>query len=118
MSENEKIGQEEEDSFSGRRGFFFTVLGGAVAALTGWIAGAFPREVGPAQEDDPGASLAETRISALEARLAQLTDELGAIRGIQPLGGQFCVHGEVAGMGRVYPARLRVLSALRTARDG
>jgi len=86
MSENEKIGQEEEHSFSGRRGFFFTVLGGAVAALTGWISGAFPREVGPAQEDDPGASLAETRISALEARVAELTDELVAIRGFRPLG--------------------------------
>ena len=74
MSANENTTRDDKHNASGRRGFLYTALGGAVAALTGWIAGAFPRET-PAPQEDTSPSDADTRISALEATVSQLAEE-------------------------------------------
>ncbi|MDY0019989.1 MAG: hypothetical protein RBT47_08315 [Anaerolineae bacterium] len=66
----------------GRRGFLYTVLGGAIAAVSGWMAGFFPKEE-PIQPEEPDLSAAETRIAALEDLVARLETELA--RGVQPI---------------------------------
>jgi hypothetical protein len=85
MSEHEKAMQPQKESASGRRGFLYTAFGGAVAALAGWIAGVFPREARPAQEET-GPSGAEARISTLEARVEQLGEEPPGTPALPPLG--------------------------------
>jgi hypothetical protein len=107
MSEEEKkVTQKQEGSIE-RRGFFYTLLGGALAALAGWVAGIFPRN--EAVENDATSLIsAEARISALETQavkptaevtqspvdaristietqVAKQTDELVRLSGIQPI---------------------------------
>jgi hypothetical protein len=72
MSE-ETIPQKKEKDALGRRGFFYTLIGGAVAALSGWIAGTFSREVAVSPEEFDSA---EMKISALEAEVVQLEELL------------------------------------------
>jgi len=75
MSEEEKGAKQQKEDASRRRGFIYTVIGGAVAAIAGWIAGTFSKDVTIGKQD-LRLSEAETRISALEAKVA----------GLQPLG--------------------------------
>ena len=99
MPEAQNPSQQESHTPHGRRSFLFAALGGAVAAVAGWIAGAFPRApaASPASTPSPFASLTSTpspspsptstpspsistedRIAALEAEVAQLTSQLPA----------------------------------------
>jgi hypothetical protein len=84
MADDEKANEAVKQDVSGRRGFLFTVLGGVVAALSGWMAGAFPRGARVAEEGSTAIG-AETRLSALEATVAQLTQQLATTSTIQPL---------------------------------
>jgi hypothetical protein len=84
MSDNKKGTQTVKKDTSGRRGFLYTVMGGVLAALTGCIAGAPPKEERPVDEE-PTAGLSEARLSALEAKVAQLEQQLGAASSTQPL---------------------------------
>ena len=107
MSEEEKMTDKMKEGSLERRGFFYTLLGGALAAMAGWLAGIFPRnEAGrgeetvlstdevritaletqtarPATEMVP--SSIEARISALEAKLAGQTSELWQLSGTQAI---------------------------------
>ncbi len=71
MSEGENDSNQPKGDTLGRRGFFYTVMGGAIAAISGWIAGVFPRN-GTVGQEQPISSLPETRVSTLEARVAEL----------------------------------------------
>lgn len=84
MPEDEKLTAQRERTSPGRRAFFLTALGGAVAALAGWVAGAFPRGPAITQEGGGGLTPSEARISALEARVSQLMEQLNAARAIPP----------------------------------
>src|SRR3990170_588347 len=75
----------ERQRASGRRGFFYTVFGGVVAALAGWLSGGLPREAGPAPASGPIATPESDRIAALEAEVARLAGELLKAGSIQPL---------------------------------
>ncbi|MCR4406643.1 MAG: hypothetical protein NUW24_06950 [Anaerolineae bacterium] len=66
----------------GRRGFLYTVVGGAIAAISGWIAGFFPKS-GTIEQEGMSLSAAEARISALEDKIARLEMELA--RTVQPI---------------------------------
>jgi hypothetical protein len=81
MSDNKRVTQAVKESTSGRRGFLCTLIGSALAALTGCIASAPPRE-----EEDSTVGPFETRLSALEAKVARLEEQLSAVSSIQPLG--------------------------------
>jgi len=85
MSEDDKITEKQGQASSGRRAFFFTALGGAVAAVAGWVAGAFPKGPAIAEEEDTGLTPADARISALEARVSHLTEQLAAASTLRPL---------------------------------
>lgn len=87
MTENEKPTDEKREVALGRRGFFYTVFGGALAALAGWIAGAFPDD-DEGEIAQQGADLddAQERISALEAQVEQLKAALVGGDGNVPLG--------------------------------
>ena len=82
MSEQERAAKQDKKDTLGRRGFLYAVMGGAIAAISGWIAGIFPRDATIGQEEI-SLSAAETRISALEAKVAELGIELA--RRIQPI---------------------------------
>jgi uncharacterized coiled-coil protein SlyX len=77
MSEEENANKEKQTGALERRGFFYTLLGGALAAIAGWVAGAFPRnEI--ADKDEAYYSAAEARISALETKAAESTHEVSS----------------------------------------
>jgi hypothetical protein len=67
MSEQERAAKQDKKDTLGRRGFLYTMIGGAIAAMSGWIAGIFPRD-GTIGQEEISLSAAETRISALEAK--------------------------------------------------
>jgi uncharacterized coiled-coil protein SlyX len=72
MSEEEKLGEQKHDIGLERKGFIYTVLGGVIAAMAGWVAGVFPRnEI--ADSNELFYSTAEARISSLEAMVATQT---------------------------------------------
>jgi len=84
MSEGEKADKQKQEVTLGRKGFLYTVFGGALAAIAGWIAGAFPGgETFEQQESSLNAS--ENRISALEAQVAELAEEPMTSSGFQQL---------------------------------
>jgi len=107
MSEEEKAAKQKHEGDLERRGFFYILFGGAIAAVAGWIAGIFPRtetdekdevnsssaearisalETGmPKPTAEVISSSAEGRISALEAKVAQQTNELMRISEIPPI---------------------------------
>lgn len=85
MSESKNSTQREDHISSGRRNFFFAGLGGVVAALAGWIAGAFPREGRVQPVESPETPLPQATISALEAKIAQLEGQLAAAKVPQQL---------------------------------
>jgi len=84
MSEDEKGVKQKPVGDLGRRSFFFTIMGGAIAAIAGWIAGIFPR-TGTRETKEATSSPLEDRISALEARAAEQSNMLLRIKGIQPI---------------------------------
>jgi hypothetical protein len=91
MSEKQRTSQPSAPPSGGRRGFFYAVFGGVVAALAGWISGAFPRSPEEAREAAPPSAAAESRITALEAQVARLAEGLvrsGATEPIAQLEGE------------------------------
>jgi hypothetical protein len=73
MSDRKNVTQTVPKITLGRRDFLSAALGGLLAALTGCI-------YEPPGEED------EDRLSALEARVSQLEQQLAAVSGTQPLG--------------------------------
>jgi hypothetical protein len=83
------VDEEEKDKKSpekdlGRRGFFFTVMGGALAAIAGWITGFFPRN-GKDENTNVNISSLEARITALETKVAEQNNILARIKDTQPI---------------------------------
>ena len=85
MKEQQTMIQQAEPAAAGRRGFFYTVFGGLLAALAGWLSGAFPREGRGVQEAGPTAIPDDSRISALEAEVARLAEALSTVGTAGPL---------------------------------
>jgi len=73
MSEEKRADQQKQEIAIGRRGFIYTIFGGALAAVAGWIAGSFPGEE-IVEQQESNLIAAENRISALEAQVAALTN--------------------------------------------
>ena len=93
MSDEPKATQPNNNS-PGRRGFFYTILGGLIAAFAGWISSAIPRlseeaPVAPASPTPP-----DSRLSALEAEVARVGDALRQAGLAQPLGSLEGPSGE------------------------
>jgi hypothetical protein len=76
MSEEQQMTPPTNQDSSGRRGFFYAIFGGLVAALAGWVSGAAPRRADAPQLAQPTPSPAEGRIAALEAEVARLSEAL------------------------------------------
>lgn len=70
MSEEEKASNQKHEGALERRGFFYTIMGGAIAAVAGWVAGIFPRN-DTAEKAGENYASAESRISTLEAQVAK-----------------------------------------------
>ena len=71
----------------GRRGFFYTIAGGIIAALAGWISGGLPDETGDDAATPPPD---DSRIAALEAEVARLAEQLANAGGsLGELEGEF-----------------------------
>jgi hypothetical protein len=107
MSEEENAGKQKQETTLERRGFLYTLLGGTLAAMAGWVAGIFPRaesdekaEVTPSSAETKISALetrvarpaegtnlnaAESRLAALEAKVAHQSNELMTISEIQPI---------------------------------
>jgi uncharacterized coiled-coil protein SlyX len=75
MSEEEKVAKQKQPGALERRGFFYTLLGGALAAIAGWTAGIFSRN-DTNEKEEASMSSAEARISALETKAAVQTGEV------------------------------------------
>jgi uncharacterized coiled-coil protein SlyX len=75
MSEEEKEAKQKQPVALERRGFFYTLLGGVLAAIAGWTAGIFPRN-DTNEKEEVSMSSAEARISALETKAAVPTGEV------------------------------------------
>jgi len=72
MSDNKNVTQTVKENTSERRGFLCAVMGGILAALTGCVPNA------PSEET-------EARLSALEAKVSQLEQQLSSVDRLQPL---------------------------------
>ena len=99
MSEEEKPVIQKREANVGRRNFLFTVIGGAIAAIAGWISGALPKdaEVSPVVEPTPTAE--NSRILSLEAEVARLAEALLNLSAIQPLA-QLEADGQIVTFNR------------------
>jgi hypothetical protein len=92
MADIEKMTSQGGRNAPGRKGFLYTLIGGVIAALAGCISGAPAREQDttpqpePTHQQEPTPAASEARLSALEARVAQLAQELAAASNFQPLG--------------------------------
>jgi hypothetical protein len=86
MTTGDDIASLSDHTPSGRRGFFLTVFGGLLAAIAGWVSGAFPRGPATPQAPAPSPTPDESRISALEAEVARLGEALRKPGAGQPLG--------------------------------
>ena len=84
MSEEENANKQMQKTTLGRRGFFYTVFGGALAALVGWIVGTLPRDMN-IESQESGANSLEERISALQTQVAALEEQLMTSCGCQEL---------------------------------
>jgi len=92
MSADHNRTEEHMRSTQGRRSFFYTVAGGIVAALAGWISGARPRDAGLPQGEQPTATPDGSRLSALEAEITRLSEALlnaGQSQTLAELEGEF-----------------------------
>lgn len=84
MPEHLPVAARQPPESSGRRSFFYTVFGGLVAALAGWLSAArsgdivAPGEAEPTPAPDP-------RIAFLESEVTRLAEQLGRAGGGQPL---------------------------------
>ena len=85
MSENDEMTQQHLRNPGGRRSFFYTVAGGIIAALAGWVSGALPQGAAPLQAETPSPAPDASRISALEAEVARLAEALLSSGPTQPL---------------------------------
>jgi hypothetical protein len=85
MSADENMTEEHLRSTQGRRSFFYTVAGGIVASIAGWISGARPRGAGLPQGEDPTPTPDGSKLSALEAEVARLSEALLNASPSQPL---------------------------------
>jgi hypothetical protein len=83
MSGSEQDNEHKQPATLGRKGFLYTIFGGVIAAVAGWIAGIFPREETPTPQpsSETGLSLAESRIAALEAQVSALAAQPTASSG-------------------------------------
>ena len=91
MSADHNRTEEHLRSTQGRRSFFYTVAGGIVAALAGWISGARPRDA-VLQGEQPTPTPDGSRLSALEAEIARLSEALlnaGPSQPLAELEGEF-----------------------------
>jgi len=92
MPNDEKSTEHQARRLYGRRGFLSTVFGGLVAAVAGWISGAFPRRTEPPQDGMPTPTSDPSRLAALEAEVARLSAALlqaGPSRPLGELEGEF-----------------------------
>jgi hypothetical protein len=71
MSEQQPMTRPSGPPSTGTRGFFYAALGGLVAAVAGWISGAFPRPPETPYEVAPTPGVTESRIAALQAEVAE-----------------------------------------------
>ena len=92
MKKNQTVTRQQELNAPGRRGFFYTVFGGLLAALAGWVSGGLPKGGGPPQAAGPSPTPDDFRISALEAEVSRLGEALlkaGATQPLAELEGEF-----------------------------
>jgi hypothetical protein len=73
LSESEEADKGTYKVALGRRGLLYTVFGGALAAIAGWIAGALAGDE-TFEQQESSLNIAENRISTLEAQVAALTE--------------------------------------------
>ena len=115
MPEEEKSVNEKRDVTLGRRGFLYTAFGGLLAALAGWIAGAFPDDDEEIAQQGAGLEDAQARIAALEAQVEGLKAALGSGDGSVPLGQ---LEGEMVDKGRLARAGVAKKDQMVKARSG
>ncbi len=84
MPKDVKSAERVHTELSGRRGFFYTLFGGLVAALAGWLSGGLPDPTSP--RDNEPTPAPDSRISFLEAEVARLAEQLNRTSGSGPLG--------------------------------
>jgi hypothetical protein len=84
LSESEEADKGTYKVALGRRGLLYTVFGGALAAIAGWIAGAFPRDEAFEQQGSSLEAL-RNRVSALERQVAALAEQPASSSGGQQL---------------------------------
>lgn len=86
MPKEEKVDKQKQETTLGRRGFLYTVFGGALAAIAGWIVGTLPRDVNIESEpQESGVNSLEERVSALQAQVAVLEEQIMTSCGCQDL---------------------------------
>lgn len=92
MSENDEMPLQPQARLGGRRGFFYTIAGGIIAALAGWISGSLPKDVELPKGEQPTPTPVDPRIAALEAEVARLSKSLlnsGSTQPFAELEGEF-----------------------------
>ena len=92
MTDKMQSSQPVAPESAGRRGFFYAALGGVVAALTGWIAGAFPRPRDLPVQATATLTPDVDRIAELESEVARLGEALlqaGVGQRLAQLEGEF-----------------------------
>jgi len=92
MSENDEMPLQPRGRLEGRRGFFYTIAGGIIAALAGWISGSLPSDAGLAKGEQPTPTPDDPRIASLEAEVARLSESLlnsGSTQPFAQLEGEF-----------------------------
>ncbi len=92
-ADKDVVGRGSEGRWQ-RRSVLHIVLGGALAAITGWLAEVFHRGES-ADLSVPELRAAEARISVLESRVAELTAALGNAGAGQPLAQVEGGNGEL-----------------------
>lgn len=105
MSEEEKPVKQKQEAHLGRRDFFFTVIGGAIAAIAGWISGSQPKDAGVSQVEEPTPTGDDSKILALEAEVARLAEALLNLSATQPLA-------ELEGGGEIVTFNKKELSVI------
>lgn len=83
MSDN--INLSDEKNSQDRRGFLYTFAGGILAAVTGWISGSLTRAGPDFAEGTPVPPTPDSRIAALEAEVARLSELVASPTASQPL---------------------------------
>ena len=92
MSEKQQVPLDATLQPKDRRGFFYVIFGGLIAALAGWVSGATSSRTADSQETQPTAPPSEGRLAALEAEVARLGEALlraGAAEPLAQLEGEF-----------------------------